>query len=150
MQTMAKAFGVPVGYSDHTVGMEVPWAAVALGACVVEKHFTLDRSLPGPDHSASMEPADLKRLVAGIRTVQAALGTGRKEPVASEADTARAARKSLVSAAFIPAGTLITEEFVSVKRPGTGLPPAFLDHLIGRKTRVDIPADTVLTLDMFA
>ena len=150
MKTLAKAFGVPVGYSDHTIGMEVPWAAVALGACVVEKHFTLDRNLPGPDHSASMEPADLKRLVAGIRTVQAALGTGRKEPVSSEADTARAARKSLVSASFLPAGTLITEDLISVKRPGTGLPPAFLEHLIGRRTRVDIPADTVLTLDMFA
>jgi sialic acid synthase SpsE len=130
--------------------MEVPWAAVALGACVVEKHFTLDRSLPGPDHSASMEPAELKRLVSGIRIVQTALGTGRKEPVASEAETARAARKSLVSASFIPSGTDLTEELIAVKRPGTGLPPAFLEYLIGRTTRVDIPADTVLILDMFA
>lgn len=150
MKTMTKAFGVPVGYSDHTTGMEVPWAAVALGACVIEKHFTLDQNLPGPDHSASMEPAELKRLVAGIRTVQVALGNGRKEPAAKEADTARAARKSLVSACFIPAGTIITEDLISVKRPGTGLPPAFLEYLVGRKTRGDIPDDTVLTLDMLA
>lgn len=150
MKTMAKAFGVPVGYSDHTTGMEIPWAAVALGACVVEKHFTLDRTLPGPDHTSSMEPSELRRLVAGIRNVEAALGTGRKQPVASETDTARAARKSLVSAASISAGTILTEELVSVKRPGTGLPPAFLEHLLGRRARVDIPADTVITLDMLA
>jgi N-acetylneuraminate synthase len=148
MKTMSDAFGVLVGYSDHTVGMEIPWAAVALGACVVEKHFTLDRNLPGPDHSASIEPAELKRLVEGIRIVEKALGTGRKEPLESETDTARAARKSLVSASFIPAGTVITEDLVSIKRPGTGLPPGFLGYLVGCRTRMDIPADTVLTLDM--
>jgi sialic acid synthase SpsE len=148
MKTMSEAFGVPVGYSDHTVGMEIPLAAAALGACVIEKHFTLDRNLPGPDHKSSMEPGELKQLVEGIRMVQAALGSGRKEPAASESNTALAARKSLVSACFIAAGTVIREELICVKRPGTGLPPAFLEQVIGSKARVDIPADSLLTLDM--
>jgi N-acetylneuraminate synthase len=149
METMFKAFGTPVGYSDHTAGLEVSLAAVALGACVIEKHFTLDRSLPGPDHSASLEPAELKKLVNGIRTVESALGHGRKVPVATELSTAAAARRSLVVAFPIPAGTIITDEMLTVKRPGTGLPPGFRNYLIGRKARVDIPADILLTLDMF-
>lgn len=148
MQTMATAFGLPVGYSDHTPGIEVPLAAVALGACVIEKHFTLDRNLPGPDHQASLEPDKLKSMVQGIRTVEAALGHGRKEPAASEANTAAVMRKSLVAAFDIPAGTLLTEELIAIKRPGTGLPPAMRSYLIGRTTRVLIPAGTVLALDM--
>jgi N,N'-diacetyllegionaminate synthase len=149
METMMKAFGVPVGYSDHTSGMEVPLAAAALGACVIEKHFTLDRNLPGPDHKASMEPAEVEGLIKGIRMVQQALGNGRKEPAASEMNTALATRKSLVAACFLPAGTVVGEEAISLKRPGTGLPPSFLKYLVGRKTRMDIPADAVLSLDMF-
>jgi len=150
MRTMADAFGVPVGYSDHTVGNEVALAAVALGACVIEKHFTLDRSLPGPDHKASLEPAELTALVRGIRVVEQALGHGRKEPTAAEADTARVARKSLVMARDAQAGTVLTEDMVAIKRPGTGLPPATLKDVVGRTLRQDVKAGTVINLAMLA
>lgn len=148
MATMAGAFDVPVGYSDHTRGIEVALAAVALGACVIEKHFTLDRSLPGPDHRASLEPSELKALVRGIRIVEEALGHGRKEPVSSEAHTAAVARKSLVAARNIPAGMILTKELIAIKRPGTGLRPDMRRYLLGRKVKVDVPADTFFTLEM--
>ena len=150
MQTLAAAFGVPVGYSDHTLGIEVAIAAVALGACVIEKHFTLDRSLPGPDHRASLEPDELKSLVRGIRTVEAALGHGCKKPAASEANTAAVARRSLVAVQDIPAGTTLTEELIATKRPGTGLPPAMRPYLVGRTVRVSVPDGTLLKLEMLA
>ena len=150
MQTMATAFGVPVGYSDHTPGVEVAIAAVALGACVIEKHFTLDCNLPGPDHRASLEPSELAALVQGIRTVEAALGHGRKEPAVSEANTAAVARRSLVAAQDIPVGTVLSEELIAIKRPGTGLPPAMRSYLVGRTVRVPVAAGTLLTLEMLA
>ena len=150
METMAAVFEVPVGYSDHTAGMEVALAAVALGACVLEKHVTLDRSLPGPDHRASLEPAEFAALVTGIRTVEGALGNGCKEPAASEAEMAAVARKSLVAARHIPAGSKLTEEMLAAKRPGTGLSPAMRSQLLGRVVSRDIPAGTLLTLDMIA
>jgi N,N'-diacetyllegionaminate synthase len=148
MHTLAAAFGVPVGFSDHTPGNEVALAAVALGACVIEKHFTLDRSLPGPDHQASLEPGELGSLVRGIRTVEAALGHGAKEATAGERDTAAAARKSLVAACDIAAGTVLTEAHIATMRPGTGLPPAFRPYLLGRTTRVSIPAGAVFEWGM--
>lgn len=148
MRTMAEAFGVPVGYSDHTLGIEVALAAVALGACVIEKHFTLDRTLPGPDHRASLEPAELAALVRGVRIVEAARGHGRKEPAPSEADVAAAIRKSLVAARDITPGTALTEPMIAIKRPGTGLPPAVLPQVVGRIAVRPIPANTVLTWDM--
>lgn len=150
MLTMARAFNLPVGYSDHTPGTEIALAAVALGACVIEKHFTSDNTLPGPDHRASLEPQELAELVRGIRTVESSLGHGRKEPASSEANTASVARKSLVAARDIPAGTSLTEELIAIKRPGTGLPPAMRRDLIGRLVRVDVPEDTLLTLEMLA
>lgn len=150
MQTMATALQVPVGYSDHTPGIEVALAAVALGACVIEKHFTLDKNLPGPDHRASLEPHELMALVHGIRIVEAALGHGYKRPAASEANTAAVARRSLVAARDIPAGAILTEEMVAIKRPGTGLPPTMYPYLIGRTARTAILADTLLTLEMLA
>jgi N,N'-diacetyllegionaminate synthase len=150
MHTLATAFGVPVGYSDHTLGIEVALAAVALGACVIEKHFTLDRNQVGPDHRASLEPDELRRLVQGIRTVEAALGHGRKEPVDSEVDTAAVARKSLVAAQDIPAGATLTPEMVAIKRPGTGLPPTMHPHVVGRIARTVIPAGTLLTWELLA
>ncbi len=149
MQTMARAFQVPVGYSDHTMGVEVALAAVALGACIIEKHFTLDRSLPGPDHQASLEPGQLAEFVRGIRAVESALGSGRKEPAASEANTAAVARKSLVAARALATGTVLTPDMVAIKRPGTGLPPACLDQVMGRRLRQDVPADHLLSWDMF-
>lgn len=148
MATMTMAFQVPVGYSDHTTGIEVSLAAVALGACIIEKHFTLDRNLPGPDHPASLEPEELASMVRGIRTIEASLGHGRKEPAASEANTAAVARKSLVAAQDLPAGQRLTEAHITVKRPGTGLPPSMITHVLGRTTRVAVPAETLITLEM--
>ena len=148
MSTMEVAFGIPVGYSDHTQGIEVALAAVALGAPVIEKHFTLDRQLPGPDHCASLEPGELGRLVAGVRAVEAALGHGRKEPALCEAATAAVSRKSIVAARPIRAGTRITRELIAMKCPGSGLPPAMLGHIVGRAATQNIPADALLSLDM--
>lgn len=147
MTTMAQAFPWPVGYSDHVPGNEVAFAAVALGASVVEKHLTLDRAMPGPDHRASMEPHELAALVRGIRAVEAALGDGVKRPAASEASTAAVARKSLMAARDIAAGTVLTAELIAVKRPGTGLPPSKLESLLGRTVRRDLHEDTMLTLE---
>jgi N,N'-diacetyllegionaminate synthase len=148
METMKQGLGKPVGYSDHTAGIEVALAAVALGACVIEKHLTLDRNLPGPDHRASLEPTEFARMVEGIRIVETALGSGRKEPAASEANTAAVARKSLVAAQNIAAGTELTEEMIAIMRPGTGLPPAMRPQLLGRVARTNIPAGTLLALEM--
>jgi N-acetylneuraminate synthase len=148
MHTMRAAFQTPVGYSDHTAGTTVALAAVALGAAIIEKHVTLTRTLPGPDHHASLEPQELAQLVQGIRTVEAALGHGRKEPTASELDTAAIARKSLIAAEDIAAGTRLTERSITIKRPGTGLPPSMLEHVVGSTAAVDIPADTLLTMEM--
>ena len=147
MRTMAQAFGAPVGYSDHTLGIEIALAAAALGACVIEKHFTLDRTLPGPDHLASLEPQELASLVEGVRRVEASLGDGSKRPVASEADTAMAARKSLFVARDLPAGSVLTADAISIKRPGTGLQPGLLEYLVGRTLRKAVKAGEQLTLE---
>lgn len=150
MLTMEAAFDVPAGYSDHTPGMHAPLAAIALGACVLEKHFTLNRNLPGPDHLASLEPEELTDLVNGVRIVEASLGSGRKEPSDSEANTALVARKSLVAAQDIPAGSTITGDLIAIKRPGAGLLPSMLPYVVGRSVRVDIAEDTLITLEMLA
>ena len=148
MLTMCNAFNLPVGYSDHTPGIEVPLAAVAIGACVIEKHFTLDRNLPGPDHRASLEPPDLAAMVRGIRTVEAALGDGLKVPAESEANTASVARKSLVAGRDLPAGTVLIEDMMALKRPGTGLPAAMRDYLVGRTLRVSLQSGTLFSLEV--
>ena len=148
MLTMRDSFDLPVGYSDHTEGIEVSLAAVALGASVIEKHFTLDRNLPGPDHRASLEPEELKTMVQGIRKVEAALGHGRKVPAASEHDVARVARRSLVAACDIAAGASLSRAMIELRRPGTGLPPNQLATLLGHKALVDITAGSMFTLDM--
>jgi len=150
IQTLAAEFNVPVGYSDHTLGIEVALGAVAMGACVIEKHFTLDRALPGPDQRASLEPRELEALVRGIRIVEAALGDGRKEPTPGEAGTIAAARKCLVSAREIPAGTTLTQELIAVRRSGAGLPPAMRSSIVGRTVRVSIPEGTLITPEMLA
>ncbi len=148
MQTLEAAFGAPVGYSDHTLGIEVSLAAVALGACVLEKHFTLDRQLAGPDHRSSLEPAELRQFVASVRVVESALGHGRKEPAPSEADAAAASRRSLVAACDIPEQAVLSEEMIAARRPGTGLPPSMRPFLRGRRARKAIAAGTILTLEM--
>src|SRR3989338_1617873 len=149
MQALQREFGVLVGFSDHTPGVDVAPAAVSMGACVIEKHFTLDRDLPGPDHSFSLNPADLAEMVRRVRVVEAALGDGQKRPTESERLTARGARKSLVAARLIAAGSRLTREVIAIKRPGTGLPPGRLDEVVGRRARVDIPEGALLTEEMF-
>jgi len=131
MQTLSARFGLPVGFSDHSVGTVLSVASVAAGATVVEKHFTLDRALPGPDHKASLEPDELKELVVGVRRVSAAMGDGVKVPRGIEKATAEVARKSLVAACSIAAGEVFTEENLTVKRPGTGLDPVLYWSLLG-------------------
>ena len=149
MKTMSTAFDLPVGYSDHTEGIEIPIAAAALGACVIEKHFTLDKHLEGPDHAASIEPSEFTAMVKGIRKVESAMGNGIKKPSTKEADIARVVRKSLVAKQDLASGTILESSMIEIKRPGTGLPPGYLQNVIGRKLRVDVKAGSVLTLEMF-
>jgi len=146
MNAIGKAFGVPVGYSDHTLGIEVPIAAAALGATVIEKHFTLDRTLPGPDHKASVEPHELKAMIAAIRNVEAALGDGIKRPSSSEAPNRSIARRSLVAAVRIRKGETFTPENLAVKRPGTGVSPMRWDEVMGRKATREFAADELIEL----
>ena len=150
MATLGDAFGVPTGFSDHAMGDAVALAAVALGAAVIEKHLTLDRTLPGPDHQASMEPDPFRQMVERIRDVEASLGTGHKQPVAREAAVARIARKSLVAARPIPAGTILDPEMIVIRRPGTGLAPDQLASVVGKRTLVDVPEGALLTREMLA
>jgi N,N'-diacetyllegionaminate synthase len=134
MLTIRSAFpGISVGYSDHTLGIEVPIAAVALGATVIEKHFTLDRNLPGPDHRASLEPRELAAMITAVRNIERALGTGIKAPSLSERKNLAVARKSIVAAGPIKKGEAFTEKNITVKRPGTGITPMRWDEIIGRK-----------------
>jgi N,N'-diacetyllegionaminate synthase len=132
MLTIRDTFGVAIGYSDHTQGIEVPIAAVALGATVIEKHFTIDRTLPGPDHRASLEPRELKAMVQGIRNIEVALGDGVKRMTASEARNRPVVRKSIVAARPIAAGELFTESNLATKRPGTGLSPMVWEQVVGK------------------
>lgn len=146
MVTIGQAFGVAVGYSDHTPGIEVAIAAVALGATVIEKHFTLDRNLPGPDHSASLEPDELKAMIAAIRNIEKALGDGIKTPSASEVKNKSVVRKSLVAVQAISTGEIFTPVNVGVKRPGTGLSPMRWDEVIGRAASRDFSPDDLIEL----
>lgn len=144
MHTLAESFGLPVGYSDHTAGTEIAVAATALGATVIEKHLTLDRSLPGPDHKASLGPKEFAHMVAAIRNVEQALGTGRKEPAPCEIPNILVARKSLVTARDLKAGQRIQPDDVVVKRPGSGILPSDLQLVVGRLVAEDIAADQVI------
>lgn len=135
MLTLREALQVPTGLSDHSLGITVTIAAAALGAVCIEKHFTLDKSLPGPDHQASLEPDELQAMVQAIRDVEKALGSGIKQPAASEGDASAAARRSVVLAGRVPAGHVLVREDLVVRRPGTGLPPSELDRLIGKRVK---------------
>jgi N-acetylneuraminate synthase len=146
MVNIGKAFGVCVGYSDHTPGIEVPIAAVALGATVIEKHFTLDRYLPGPDHRASLEPDELKAMVQGVRNIELALGDGIKRPSPSELKNKPIARKSIVAAHPIKAGEVFSEENLMAKRPGTGISPMRWDDVIGRTASRNFSEDELIDL----
>ncbi len=143
MVSLRDAFGVKVGYSDHTPGIEVPIAAVAMGATVIEKHFTLDRKLPGPDHQASLEPDELTAMVAAIRNIECALGDGVKRPSKSEQKNRSIARKSIVARRQITVGELFSEDNLAVKRPGTGISPMQWDDVVGK------PASRQFEIDEF-
>jgi len=150
MATLREAFGVPVGLSDHSEGIAVGIGGAALRMELIEKHFTLDRTMEGPDHPFALEPGELKALVDGVREVEAALGSGRLEgPSELEAgEMYRLARRSVIAAQDIPAGTVITAQMLTVKRPGFGVKPRDIDHLVGRTARVDIAFDDVITWEM--
>ena len=147
MITLKQAFGFPVGYSDHTPGIEVALAAVALGAVAIEKHFTLDRNLPGPDHRASLEPGELKEMVASIRNVEKSLGSSIKRPFGEEAQNRAISRRSLVATTDIAAGMTITRDMIGIKRPGTGIPPKYLNTVEGSKALKSIRQDELITWD---
>lgn len=148
MQTMRAEFSVSVGYSDHTLGNEIAFASIALGATIVEKHLTLDRTLPGPDHAASSEPTEFAALVRGIRNIESALGDGIKRPAASEANVASVARRSLVASRDIAPGEILGPAEIDALRPAGGLPPSAQSQLLGRRTRAAISAGTMFTLEM--
>lgn len=150
METLRKKFGVPVGLSDHSEGTAVAIGACALGATVIEKHFTLDRSMDGPDHKASLEPDELAAMIAGIRAVESALGSGEKTRQTVEEDVANAARRSIVAARNISTGETITEDMLTLKRPGTGIPPKELSTVIGKIASQDISVGMLLRSDMLA
>jgi N-acetylneuraminate synthase len=147
METLRRAFALPVGFSDHTEGMAVAPLAVALGAVIIEKHFTLDRAMAGPDHRASCDPAGLAALVAAVRQAEAALGDGIKRPAPSEAGNKARMRKSLVARRDIAAGTEITAAHLTCKRPADGLEPQWFDRVLGRRAARDIAADEQIGLD---
>lgn len=149
MSGIAAATGAITGYSDHTEGITACLASVALGAAVVEKHFTLDRNLPGPDHRCSSEPAELAALVHGIREVEAALGDGIKRPTAAELANLMGMRRSIVATRLIKAGTTVSAADFAFKRPATGLAPKRVADLLGRKARLDLPADTQVQPEHF-
>lgn len=146
MRTLADCFGVEVGYSDHTKGIEVPIAAVALGAKMIEKHFTLDKTLPGPDHVASLEPDELKSMVDAIRNIEQALGSSEKKVSESEQKNLTIARKSIVAASDINAGDIFTEKNIALKRPGNGISPMLWDEVIGKCAIRDFKEDELIEL----
>ena len=150
MATMERAFGVPVGLSDHSLGIAIPIAAAALGAAFIEKHFTLDRTMAGPDHPFAVEPDELKAMVAGIREAQRALGDGRKDGPSPEEreEMYPLGRRSLIITRDLPAGTTLERDMITTKRPGFGIPPKHLDIVLGRPLKVDVEEDEILVWEM--
>jgi N,N'-diacetyllegionaminate synthase len=146
MLSMENELGVKVGYSDHTLGIEVPIAAVVLGAIVIEKHFTLDRTMEGPDHAASLEPDELKQMVYSIRNIEKAMGEVSKKPSKSEEVNIGVVRKSIVASKNIKAGEKFTEENLAVKRPGTGISPLKWDEILGLESKKDFQADELISI----
>jgi len=144
VKTLEDCFAVPIGFSDHTIGFYLPLAAVTLGACMVEKHLTLDRKMKGPDHKASMEPSEFKEMARAIREVESALGDGVKRLTAGERANREVVRKSIVAKVRIPAGKKITSAMLTTNRPGTGIPPTNIDLLVGSVARIDIDADHMM------
>ncbi|WP_446787829.1 N-acetylneuraminate synthase [Macellibacteroides fermentans] len=146
MQTIADKFEVNIGYSDHTKGIEVPIAAVALGATVIEKHFTLDKTMEGPDHKASLEPQELIAMTTAIRNIEMALGSGEKKVTSSEINNKSVARKSIVASQYIQVGDVLTESNLTVKRPGTGISPMLWENVLGTKATKSYQPDELIEL----
>lgn len=144
MKTLQTAFGLPIGYSDHTLGIEIPIAAVAIGAAVIEKHFTISRNMKGPDHKASLELDELKAMVDAIRNVEKALGDGIKRPAPGEESTRNLARRSLVAVRNIKAGAILEKEDIAILRPGSGIPPEYVDRVIGLRVKRVIKSNSVI------
>ncbi|MFB0500164.1 MAG: N-acetylneuraminate synthase [Candidatus Hadarchaeaceae archaeon] len=147
INTMRQKFKLPVGYSDHTLGIAAPIAAAALGAVIIEKHFTLNRKLPGPDHFYALEPSELKTMVEGIRAVEKLLGSPVKRPTKSEQEMRKLARRSIFAKVGIPAGTTITKEMLTVLRPAIGLEPKYLEEIVSKKARLNIKLYEPITWD---
>jgi N-acetylneuraminate synthase/N,N'-diacetyllegionaminate synthase len=147
IEALRRRFKLPVGFSDHTLGITIPIAVAALGAVLVEKHFTLDRTLPGPDHRASLEPDELKDMVRAVRDVEKALGDRVKKPTKDEERIKKVVRRSIVAKMGIPKGTVITEDMLDFKRPGVGIEPKYLNEIIGKKAKKDIKPDGLITFD---
>lgn len=145
--TLEQVFKLPVGFSDHTMGWLIPLVAVSLGANLIEKHFTLDKELPGPDHKLSLTPSEFEEMVKGIRIVERSLGDGVKAPSQSELKERKALRRSIAARENIPKGTIITERMLKIIRPGTGIDPRFIDIVLGRIAAADIEADEILSWD---
>jgi len=144
IQTLREAFKLSVGFSDHSLGVYAPIAAVSLGAVVIEKHFTLDKSLPGPDHKASLNPEELKEMIKGIRLIEKALGDGIKSPTTEEEEIKKVARRSIIARVDIPKGAIITKDMITFKRPGTGLLPKYYSEIIGKRSRRNIRVDELI------
>jgi len=149
ISTLKNSFGLSVGYSDHSSGIEVPIAAVAKGASIIEKHFTLNRNLKGPDHKASLEPDDLKKMITAIRNIEKAFGNGVKCPSVDEIEIAKIVRKSIVAKCDIQSGAVIINDMLTCKRPGTGIEPEMIKWLIGKKINHSITKNTLLSWGMF-
>lgn len=150
IETLRHRFNLPVGFSDHTLGITIPIAATALGAVLIEKHFTLDKTLPGPDHRASLEPDELRDMIKAIRDVEKALGDGIKKPTKDEEVIKKIVRRSIVAKVEIPKGTVITENMLDSKRPGVGIEPKYLNEVVGKRAKKDIKPDELITFDKLA
>lgn len=148
MATISQATGVPVGFSDHTEGIAIPVASAALGCAVIEKHFTLDRKMKGPDHPFAVEPHELKEMVLGMRKAEAALGTGDKKRLPEEEEMARLGRRSIISRVRIEKGAVIEADMLTAKRPGYGIKPKFLSQIVGKRAKQTIEEDDVVTWEM--
>jgi len=148
MDTMSVAFGYPVGFSDHTMGYEVTLAAVARGACVIEKHLTLDRKMTGPDHRASLNPDEFAAMVRAIRTIESALGDGIKQPTLAELEVKKVVQKTIVTTKTVRVGETITLSDLTLKRSSGGLSPRYLEFIIGRKMRIDVAVNQTISLNM--
>lgn len=144
IETLRKNFGCEVGYSDHTPGIEIAVAAAAVGAVIIEKHFTLDKNMNGPDHKASLEPEELKAMVMAVRNVETAMGDGEKKVSNSEKENIAATRKSIVAKKNIKQGALFTEDNITTKRPGTGISPMYWNKIVGSKATRDYEEDALI------